>query len=103
MCFEAVSGLKLNFFQSKLIGVGVDEQSILMLVDIMGCKVGSLPATYLGLLLCLGGPSKALLNLVVESGMQACALESKVSFNVGKVTLIQVVLSNPLVYFMSLF
>lgn len=48
MWFEAISGLKINLEKSELILVGrvpIMEE----LVDILGCKVGSLPSKYLGL------------------------------------------------------
>ena len=54
ICFETVSGLKINFFKSKLIGIKVEESLISHLARILGCKVGSFPATYLGLPLCRG-------------------------------------------------
>lgn len=38
----------------------MDEEHVLQLANILGCKVGSLPSTYLGLPLCLGNSSKAL-------------------------------------------
>ena len=59
-CFEAVSGLRINFFKSETIGVRVNENRLAMLADIFGCKVGSLPFSYLGLPLCHGTPTKIL-------------------------------------------
>ena len=49
ICYEAVSGLKINFFKRELIGIRVDEPKMTQLADILGCRVGSLPTTYLGL------------------------------------------------------
>lgn len=50
LCFEAVSGLKINLGKSEAITVGevanVDE-----LADILGCRVAWLPMSYLGFLL----------------------------------------------------
>lgn len=43
-----------------MIGVGVGEERMTLLTDIMGCKVGTLPATCLGLPLSVGCGSKAL-------------------------------------------
>lgn len=37
-CFEAVSGLKVNFFKSEVVGVGVGEERVMLLADIMWCK-----------------------------------------------------------------
>lgn len=66
--FEAVSGLKVNFFKSELIGVRVEETHLSHLVDIMGCKVGTLPSVYLGLPLCGDSVPKVSWNSVVERG-----------------------------------
>lgn len=61
--FEAVSGLKVNFFKSEIFGV---QLSILSSVHLMGCKAGSLPTSYLGRLLHLESASKDLWNPVIE-------------------------------------
>ena len=48
MWFEAMSGLKINLEKSELIPLGRVENAE-MLVAELGCKVGRLPSTYLGL------------------------------------------------------
>ena len=48
MWFEAVSGLRINLEKSELIPVGRVENIDDLALD-FGCKVGSLPSTYLGL------------------------------------------------------
>jgi hypothetical protein len=47
-CFELVSGLKVNLAKSTLVPVG-EVSDIGVLVEILGCEVGSLPITYLGM------------------------------------------------------
>lgn len=47
-CFEAVSGLKVNLGKSEMISVGAVED-IGALAQVLGCKVASLSARYLGL------------------------------------------------------
>lgn len=66
ICFEIVSGLKVNFSKSELIGVGLDEEQVGPLANLMGCKVGALPASYLGLPLCVGKIPLSLWNPVIE-------------------------------------
>ena len=56
MWFEAVSGLRINLEKSELIPVGRVENIDDLALD-FGCKVGSLPSTYLGLP--LGAPFKS--------------------------------------------
>ena len=48
--FEAFSRLKINLAKSELILIG-SIPNMELLGDELGCKVGSLPSTYLGLLL----------------------------------------------------
>ncbi|XP_035543680.1 DEAD-box ATP-dependent RNA helicase 17-like [Juglans regia] len=50
LCFQAVSGLKVNLGQSELVLVG-DVHNINYLVELLGCRVAYLPMKYLGLLL----------------------------------------------------
>ena len=48
MWFEALSGLKINLKKSELIPVGrVSNEDLL--VDELGCTMGSHPTTYLGI------------------------------------------------------
>lgn len=47
--FEAVSGLKINFHKSLLVGVNVVDSWLTEAASLLNCKVGSLPFTYLGL------------------------------------------------------
>lgn len=49
ICYEAVSDLKINFYKSELIGIEVEEVLMHLYAEVLGCKVGSLHATYLGL------------------------------------------------------
>ena len=48
MCFEAISGLKINLEKSELFLVGTGDDAEDLAFEV-GCKVGSLPSTYLGL------------------------------------------------------
>ncbi|KAF5450369.1 hypothetical protein F2P56_030729 [Juglans regia] len=48
LCLEAVSGLKVNLDKSKMVPIG-GVQRIRQLANILGCKIASLPLTYLGL------------------------------------------------------
>lgn len=63
ICFEAVSGLKMNHFKSELIGIKSKESVMGKFAKILGCKVGIFPVTYLGLPLCKGQANK---EVVVE-------------------------------------
>jgi hypothetical protein len=47
--FEMVSGLKVNFWKSCLIGVNVDDDFLHMATEFLNCRRGSIPFKYLGL------------------------------------------------------
>jgi hypothetical protein len=47
--FELMSGLKVNFWKSCLIGVNVEEDFMYMATEFLNCRRGSIPFKYLGL------------------------------------------------------
>jgi hypothetical protein len=47
--FEAMSGLKVNFHKSLLVGVNVSDSWLNEAAFVLGCKVGKVPFLYLGL------------------------------------------------------
>jgi hypothetical protein len=47
--FELVSGLKVNFFKSCIIGVNVSDEFLTMASDFLNCRIGRTPFKYLGL------------------------------------------------------
>jgi hypothetical protein len=47
--FELVSGLKINFFKSSLIGINVDDGFMSMACNFLNCSEGRVPFNYLGL------------------------------------------------------
>ena len=57
MWFEAMAGLKINLAKSEIIPVGT-VPNLAELASELGCKIGSLPTSYLGLP--LGAKHKAL-------------------------------------------
>ncbi|MCI35447.1 putative RNA-directed DNA polymerase, partial [Trifolium medium] len=47
--FEAVSGQKVNFHKSMLVGVNVAESWLSEAAAVLGCSMGKVPFLYLGL------------------------------------------------------
>ncbi len=56
--FEAVSGLKVNFHKSMLVGVNISNFWLSEATYVLSCKVGKVPFVYLGLP--IGGDSRKL-------------------------------------------
>lgn len=48
-CYEAMSGMKINFDKSEVFTVGLSVEDQQQAVLILGCKAGSFPMTYLGM------------------------------------------------------
>ena len=103
MCFEAVTGLKVNMRKSEMVPVG-EVANITALADFLCCQVGSLPMTYLGAP--LGSPFKALSiwNPILEkiehklAGWKRCYLSRG-----GRLTLLKSTLASFPTYYLSLF
>ena len=101
--FEAASGLKINLDKSEVISVGEVEEMNEMAVEI-GCRVGQLPAVYLGLP--LGAPNKAtsVWDGVEEKVRRRLALWKCQYFSKGgRITLIKSTMASMPLYQMSLF
>jgi mannosylglycoprotein endo-beta-mannosidase len=47
--FEAMSGLKVNFHKSMLVGVNEAESWLAEAAAVLGCSVGRIPFMYVGL------------------------------------------------------
>ena len=48
-CFEAMSGMKINYNKSEIFGFGIDTELQEEVARVFGCIVGQLPMIYLGL------------------------------------------------------
>lgn len=102
-CFEAVSGLRINLMKSSIFAVG-EVINIEELAADLGCKVGCLPSSYLGLPLGAKYRSKAIWDPVVERFERRLASWKKVYLSKGgKLTLIHSTLSSLPTYSLSLF
>ena len=103
MWFEVYSGLKINLSKSEIIPVGrVDH--VEMLASELGCGVGSLTTTYLGLP--LGAPHKAMRvwDTIEEIFRKRLASWKRQYISKeGRLTLIRSPLSSLPIYFLSLF
>lgn len=44
-----MSGLKINYHKSEVIVFGVEQEEQMRIANMLNCKVGTLPMTYLGI------------------------------------------------------
>jgi hypothetical protein len=103
LCFEAVSGLKVNLGKSEMVAVG-DVGNIGTLAAFLGCRVAGLPMKYLGLPLGAAYKAASIWNEVIEKMERRLAGWKKLYLSKGgRVTLIKSTLSNLPTYYLSLF
>jgi len=103
LCFDAISGLKVNLQKSELVIVG-EVPYIEGLAKILGCNISSLPLRYIGLPLGAPFKSKAIWDGVIEKMEKRLASWQKIYLSKGGcLTLIKSTLSSIPTYFLSLF
>lgn len=102
--FQLVSGLKVNFHKTSMIGINVEDSWLQSAAKALLCKTGSLPLTYLGL------PIGGSLNRTAIWDPVLARMEKKLASwkgNLlsigGRTILIKASLSSLPLYYMSLF
>uniref|UniRef100_A0A2N9FS98 Reverse transcriptase zinc-binding domain-containing protein n=1 Tax=Fagus sylvatica TaxID=28930 RepID=A0A2N9FS98_FAGSY len=103
LCFEAVSGLRINLGKSEIVLVG-PVSDVEDLAHVLGGRTASLPMKYLGLPLGARYKSKEIWNPILEK-MERRLAGWKRSYlsKGGRLTLIKSTLSSLSTYFLSLF
>ena len=101
--FEAVIGLRVNLRKSEMVPEG-DVPNLRVLADIISCRIGSLPMSYLGMPLGANFKSKTVWNSILEK--MKCKLARWKSLYLskgGRLTLLKSTLSSLPTYYLSLF
>ncbi|GAU51457.1 hypothetical protein TSUD_413540, partial [Trifolium subterraneum] len=102
--FELVSGLKVNFFKSKLYGINLDDNFLSAASSFLHCEVDSIPFRFLGIPVGANPRRKITWNPVVEAMKKRLNAWNCRNLSIGgKVTLINSVLSSLPLYFFSFF
>ena len=65
LSFQAVTGLKVNVHKCEMVPIW-EADDVHALANILGCRVGSLPMSYLGMLLGASHNSPSIWNLILE-------------------------------------
>ena len=103
LCFQAVTGLKVNVAKSELVPIG-KVNNVHVLAEILGCRVGVLPMTYLGMPLWASHKSPSIWNPILEKIQRNLARWKKLYLSKGgRLTLLKSTLSSLPTYFLSLF
>jgi len=65
LCFQVVAGLKVYMRKSEMVPIG-EVKNMYTLVEILGCRVGTLPMSYIGMLLGASHKSPTIWNPILE-------------------------------------
>ena len=65
LCFQVVTGLKVNVHKSEMVPLG-EVDDVHALAEILGCRVGELPMSYLGMPLGASHNSPSIWNPILE-------------------------------------
>ena len=98
-----MTGLKVNVLKSEMVLVG-EVNNIHALAEILGCRIGSLPMTYLGMPLGASHKSPSIWNPILEKINRRLAGWKKLYLSKGgRLTLLKSTLSSLPTYYLSLF
>ncbi|RHN49937.1 putative RNA-directed DNA polymerase [Medicago truncatula] len=102
--FESLSGLKVTFSKSQLVGVNVERSWLLEAAKVLNCRVDALPFVYLGLPIC--GNARRLsfwVPVIDRIKSRLSEWKSKHLSLGGRLVLLKSVLSSLPVYALSFF
>ena len=65
LCFQVVTGLKVNVLKSEMVPIG-EVNNVHALAEILDCRIGTLPMTYLDMPLGASHKSPTIWNPILE-------------------------------------
>jgi hypothetical protein len=104
LCFELLSGMKINFHKSEVIVMGVEAEEQTRVARLLNYKHGHFPFTYLGFTMSYRKLSIAHMEpLVATVGKRAAPWQGRFMSSAARLTLIDACLSNLPLHLMALF
>ena len=102
LCFQVVTGLKVNVLKSEMVPIG-EVPNVHVLAEILGCRIGSLSMTYLGMPLGASHKSPIVWNPILEKIERKLAGWKMYLSKGRRLTLLKSTLSSLPTYYLSLF
>ena len=103
LTFQAVTGLMVNVHKSEMVPIG-EVVDVHVWAEILGCRVGTLPMSYLGMPLGASHNSPSIWNPILEKIEWKLAGWKKLYLSKGgRLMLLKSTLSSLPTYFLSLF
>nr|GEY94209.1 reverse transcriptase domain, reverse transcriptase zinc-binding domain protein [Tanacetum cinerariifolium] len=97
-------GLKINLSKSRLFGIGVPEEEVVNITRVVNCSYGSLPFSYLGLLVGKDmNRIEAWADIVNTFTKKLSSWKANLLSIGGRLTLVKSVLGSLPIYFLSMF
>ena len=104
LLFEEVSGLKVNFYKSRLTGVNIPPTWLSEAASVLNCRTGSIPFLYLGLPIGGDGRKLSFWKPVVDRiRAQLSVWNNKFLSFGGRLVLLKSVMPSLPVYFLSFY
>lgn len=101
-CFELVSGLKVNFQESNIIDLNVEEQFMEAATLFLNCKICDVPFTYLGIPLGANPRRSESWQPMVDKLRRRLSSWKRKNLSLGgRIVMINSVLTNLPIYFLS--
>lgn len=94
------TGLKVNFNKSMIVPINVTQDKLNILAGTLGCSIGSMPFTYLGLPLCIPRPRLQEFMPMIRKCENKLAFISQFLNQTGRLQMVNAVLSALPTFFM---
>ncbi|GJT75705.1 putative RNA-directed DNA polymerase, eukaryota, reverse transcriptase zinc-binding domain protein [Tanacetum coccineum] len=103
-CFFLVSGLRINIHKSVVLGVGVTEEEVSYMANIIGCGASKFPLKYLGVPVGCNMARCLNWNVITQKfSLKMSTWKARLLSFGGRLSLIRSVLSSLPIYYMSIY
>ncbi|GJS68653.1 RNA-directed DNA polymerase, eukaryota, reverse transcriptase zinc-binding domain protein [Tanacetum coccineum] len=103
-CFYLISGLKINVRKSNVLGIGVSDNDVTSMANIIGCGAASLPMKYLGVPVGCNMSRCSNWNTIIKKfSSKLSSWKARLLSVGGRLSLIKSVLGNLPTYYLSIY